>query len=634
VRAQEWWLARLNAPQAWRTSEGAGITVAVLSTGVSATQADLTGDVITGPDYTASGRYAGGPYWGVVGTAVASIIAGHGHGNGNNSGIIGIAPQSKILSVRVTLEYNDPLNATTAITGRLPSAIADGIMYAVNHGAKVVDLPLDAGTFGLAGDAAAAGGSPAEQSAVRYAIEKGVMLVAPAGDNGSQPGQASYPAAYPGVVAVGATGRDGQLASFSSRGSYVSLTAPGVDLMAAAMLPSESFGYAPGYAPISTTSAASAMVAGVAALVMSKYPALPVADVVRALRTGTVAGSEVNAAGALSVAAALSPRGTVTAQPTAAAQAPVARHTMAPARPAALSRAGSGMLASTVLRDAVLSVCGLIVIVAAIVLVTRTRRMRTTGVSSGAGPAGRGLHEQRRGKPVAPGALADASPAGVPLTRGSLGGPLGGGPLAHGPLARGPLTGRSLAGGSLADLPMTGASVAGGSLSVDSLAASSLAAGWPTAAGWQGTGPDEVAHGPDVPRPPRLEPVPKSMRSRSAETGPASPPWAPAPEPGGRGGPGRPVPVMPSSWFPADPALRVRLPSAIPEAPRTPEGFEGPDLTAPFAGRDVLSQSGFGLVAAPVPADYPALGSLSAPTEAFPAVADAEPESDQPDDPA
>jgi hypothetical protein len=363
--------------------------------------------------------------------------------------------------------------------------------------------------------------------------------------------------------------------------------------------------------------------------------------VVRALRTGTVAGSEVNAAGALTVAAALSPRGAATTQPTAAAKAPVVRHTTVPARKSAPSRAGSGMLASTVLRDAVLGVCGLIVIVAAIVLVTRTRRMRTVGVSSAAGPASRGLHEQRRGKPTARGTLAeDVSPAGVPVVRGSLGGALGDGPhtrgpLARGPLARGPLAGRSLAGGSLADLPMTGASVAGGSLTVDSLAASSLAAGWP-AAGWQGTGPGEVAHGPAVPRPPLLEPVPRSVRSRSAETGSASPPWAPAPEPSGRGGPGRPVPVVPSSWFPADPAPGVRLPGGIPDAPRTPEGFEGPDLTSPFAGRDVLSQSGFGLAAAPVPADYPPPGEFSAPTEAFPAVADdaAGPEIDRPDDPA
>src|SRR5580658_8498085 len=253
VRAEEWWLAGLDVPQAWKDSRGAGVTVAVLSTGVSPAQPDLAGDVTTGPDYIQSGRAIGGPYWGICGTAVASIIAGHGHGTGGNSGIMGIAPAAKILSVQVTLEYNDPLNAATSITQRLMQAIADGIVYAANHGAKVIDLPLDPGTFGLAGDDAAAGGSSTELSAVQYALDLGVVLVAPAGDNGGSWDQVNYPASYPGVIAVGAVGRDGRLASFSSNHSYVTLTAPGAKLMAATLLPAQTAGYVAGYAPISTT---------------------------------------------------------------------------------------------------------------------------------------------------------------------------------------------------------------------------------------------------------------------------------------------------------------------------------------------------------------------------------------------
>ena len=643
VRGQEWWLSDLGAEQAWHTSQGTGITVAVLSTGVSAGQLDLAGDVITGPDYTDSGRYSGGPYWGVVGTAVASLIAGHGHGTGDNSGIIGIAPRAKILSIRVTLEYNDPLNATTGITGRLPSAIADGIVYAVNHGAKVIDLPLDAGTFGLAADASAAGGSPAERSAVRYALDKGVVLIAPAGDNGAMPGQASYPAAYPGVVAVGATARDGQPASFSSRNSYVSLTAPGVGLMTASVLPSQSYGYAPGYGPISTTSAASAVAAGVAALVVSKYPQLPVAQVVRALRSSAAGGTEVNAARALSAAATLAPR-FKTAPVRAPAPTPVkprqAVRSTAKPRPAP-PRANAGMLASAVLRDAVLAVCGLIVLIAIFVLATRIRRNRAQesvpGAAPSTGPAGRGLHEYRRGRPEAGSAagnpLAGGSATRHPLAGGSTtrhplaGGsatrhPLAGGPttrpsLAGGPLARGPLT-----GGSLADLPMTGASVGGGSLTVDPLAASSLAAGWPPAtADFPGTGPGEIAHFPAGSGRSLLAPVPRSMRSRLAEGGTSSPPWAPAAEPGA---PGTPVPVIPSGWYPGEPASGIRLPADMPEVPQTPGGFDGPDLTAPFAGRDVLTQSSVGFAAAPVPADF------SAADDAAPDAAD--PDTDQPDD--
>ena len=135
--AGQWWLTSLHVPQAWRAAsvEGAGVTVAVLSTGVSVSQQDLSGAVLTGPDYAGSGRVAGGPFWGFEGTAVAGLIAGHGHGAGGGSGIMGVAPRARILSVPVTLEYDDPLNSDAAITQRLPDAIASGIRYAVAHGA-------------------------------------------------------------------------------------------------------------------------------------------------------------------------------------------------------------------------------------------------------------------------------------------------------------------------------------------------------------------------------------------------------------------------------------------------------------------------------------------------------------------
>ena len=129
----------------------------------------------------------------------------------------------------MTLEYDDPLNSDAAVTRRLPAAIAAGIRYAVGHGATVIALPLDPGTLGSApaGDPAAAGGSAAERAAVSYALAHNVLLVAPAGDNGAGTDAVNYPAAYPGVIAVGATARNGQLAPFTSTRSYVALTAPG-----------------------------------------------------------------------------------------------------------------------------------------------------------------------------------------------------------------------------------------------------------------------------------------------------------------------------------------------------------------------------------------------------------------------
>jgi subtilisin family serine protease len=386
ARAAQWWLPALHIPQAWRDVPGAGkgVTVAVLSTGVDAAHQDLSGAVITGPDYSASGRTAGGPFWGAEGTAVASLIAGHGHGPGGAIGITGVAPGARILSLRVTLEYDDPLNADTAVTRRLPAAIAAGIRYAVGHGARVIALPLDPGTLGPAasGDPAAAGGSPAERAAVSYALSHDVVLVAPAGDNGAGTGTVNYPAAYPGVIAVGATTRNGQLAPFTSVRSYVALTAPGSGLTVAAP--------GGGYASLASTDMASALTAGVAALIRSGFPRLTAAEVAQALergavrpRTRAVPGTgrgALDATGALAAAAAIAaarpvPARTAPPSRTAPAGGPGAAHP-APARPAAARRADMGTLAGSLLRDAVIAAGALIAALAVALSLTRARRRR------------------------------------------------------------------------------------------------------------------------------------------------------------------------------------------------------------------------------------------------------------------
>jgi S-adenosyl-L-methionine hydrolase (adenosine-forming) len=575
ARDQEWWLDSLHVTQAWQKSEGSGITVAVLGTGVDASYPGLAGAVITGPDYTGSGEEAGSPYWGVEGTAVAGIIAAHEGGQG----LAGVAPAAKILSVRVTLEFNDPLATDRALSQRLPDAIAQGIRYAADNGARIIDLPLDPGTLGLTGegDPAAAGGSPAERAAIAYALSKGVVLVAPAGDDGQGPGIVNYPAAYPGVVAVGAIARNGQLASFSTRHSYPLLTAPGVSLVAAT--PPD------GYRTMSSTSTASGIVAGVAALVLSRFPHLTAAQVTQALieSTATTAGGAglpplpprsaagagygtVDAIRAVDTAAIIS----AASQPRQAAR-PAAPHQPARHPVASPHQAAAGSLAGSVLRDAVAGVCVLIILLVVALLVLRSRRdgRGARGVSARkqrdrGGPADRartrGQHENRR-----PGRV-PASDAGAPQR---------------------PQAGR----------PSPPASP-----------------GWASPAGWQGGGIGEIR--PPLSRP-AAAPAPRTYRTNRGAPradGDSGPPWAPAPEPQRLIGP---LPVASASSLPPEPFPGIRLPgdmaapSGAPADSPAPGGF---DLTTPPADFD-LSTPAFGLTP-------PAFGEPSPATEAPPPASD------------
>jgi serine protease len=380
IRNTEWWLSSLHVTQAWASSRGSGITVALLSTGVLTTHPDLTGSVSTGPDYTGSGETSASDTWGIEGTSAASVIAAHGDSTGDAAGLIGIAPAARVLSIRVAFDAADPLTADSADVGRLPDAIAQGIRYAVAQGAKIIDLPLDPSTLASDGAAsgglpAAAGGSAAERSAVSYAQSKGVVLVAPAGDNGEDGNTAGFPASYPGVIALGAVDQHGALAGFSTRLPYVALTAPGVGVTAASR--------PAGYRTMSTTDAASAMVAGIAALIRSRYPALTASQVRQALITGsersaasTQAGAgagTVDALKAMQAAAAIaSPQPTATpSKPAATTPAVVAPITARP-KPSTVG------MAKSALRDAAYAAGALIVLLLGVLLGFRLWRRRSS----------------------------------------------------------------------------------------------------------------------------------------------------------------------------------------------------------------------------------------------------------------
>ena len=411
THATEWWLATMHVPAAARAAHtaGKGVTVAVLSTGVDLSHPDLAGSVTAGPDEAATGREQGSPFWGQEGTAVAGLIAGHGHGHGGAQGLTGIAPAARILSIKVTLEYDDPLTADATAERRLPDAIAAGIRYAVGHGASIIALPLDPGTLGsVSGDPAGAGGSAAERAAVRYALAHDVLLIAPAGDNGAGSGSVNYPAAYPGVMAVGATARDGSLAPFSSTRSYVALTAPGSGQTpgAAGMTDNPVAGLtvtAPGggYQSLASTDMSAALTAGVAALIRSQYPRLDVAEVTRALERGatvpagraaaTGAGwghGRLDAAAAVAAAAAIFaklpvPTPAPSATPSAAATQPAPADTSRPIS----NQADPGRLVRSLSVDLAVGAGVLIACLIGAIIVTRVRRRRRRGRPSGPGSA-------------------------------------------------------------------------------------------------------------------------------------------------------------------------------------------------------------------------------------------------------
>jgi type VII secretion-associated serine protease mycosin len=275
VRNDQWQLGALNAFAAWQHSTGRGVVVAVLDSGVDATHPDLAGQVLPGTDLvdgSTDGRVDPVGH----GTTVAALIAG----KRDEDGVVGLAPDAKILPVRVLDDHNRYEDA---------SIVARGLRWAVDHGATVVNLSLG----GLAH-------SDVLAAALAYAAEKDVVVIACTGNLAQTVGgapQVWYPAREPGVVAVtglrGATG-SGQGAGWldkttESNGDELwsgSLTGPETVLSAPA---ANLVGARPGgYWKVQGTSFAAPLVTGAAALVRSRYQGLSAANVINRL-IGTAA---------------------------------------------------------------------------------------------------------------------------------------------------------------------------------------------------------------------------------------------------------------------------------------------------------------------------------------------------------
>ena len=234
-KEETWGIQRVHAASAWPITEGKGVKVAVIDTGIDYTHPELTGQVDGGysaitktenpADYADDNGH---------GSHVAGTIAAHKDGKG----VVGVAPGARLYAVKV-------LDADGS--GNL-SDVIDGIVWAAKNHMDVANMSLGAPVD-----------SEAMKRAVRFARGSGVVVVAAAGNSG---GSVGFPGAYEDVIAVAASDFQDKLASFSSRGPEVDFIAPGVDILSAKM--------GGGFASYSGTSMASPHVAGLAALAVSQ----------------------------------------------------------------------------------------------------------------------------------------------------------------------------------------------------------------------------------------------------------------------------------------------------------------------------------------------------------------------------
>ena len=244
--SNQWPLQYLKATQAWSITKGSGTTVAVLDTGVESLP-DTQSSLLPGADFSTGTTSSGNGQTDLDGhgTAMAVTIAGAGNVT------TGLAPSAKILPVRITL------GATNG-----PDAMAAGVQYAISQHVSVINISQVVSSE----DSALA-------NAIQDALNSNIIVVAGTGNDGGT--SVSYPAAYPGVVAVGAIDQSGSLWSSSDTGPQVALTAPGVSI------PQEDN---TGSAVSGTgTSASTAYVSATVALIRAAHPSWTAGQVIRDL---------------------------------------------------------------------------------------------------------------------------------------------------------------------------------------------------------------------------------------------------------------------------------------------------------------------------------------------------------------
>lgn len=231
----DWGLANYDIPKQWRDTQGGGVRVAVLDTGIETSHPDLAGSVDDARDFTGS-RYDCEDRVG-HGTHVAGTIGARR----NDQGVVGVAPECRLLVGKV-------LGDDGSGSGQ---SVAAGLDWARDAGADIISMSL--------------GSSRPDQDikdAIGRAVDAGMFVVCAAGNDG-RPDSVNYPARWPETLGIGAVDRHGRVARFSSRGDQVDVCAPGQDVLSAYL--------DGGYAKLSGTSMATPFVSGVVALLVAKH---------------------------------------------------------------------------------------------------------------------------------------------------------------------------------------------------------------------------------------------------------------------------------------------------------------------------------------------------------------------------
>ncbi|MBV1855523.1 S8 family serine peptidase [Catellatospora sp. NEAU-YM18] len=242
----QWFHNYLHTTEAHRTTDGTGVLVAVLDTGV-AHHPDIDASMVPGFDITGVGSPDGRTDTDGHGTSMAGLIAANGR-------VHGIAPGAKVMSVRVQE------SGEGGLTGR--GSLEAGIRWAVEHHASVISISLG-GEFTIT-----------VRNALVMAAEADVVVVAAAG-NTPEAGQVEYPASQPGVIAVGGVDRNGNHSKISVNGKELVIAAPSDDISSTYL--AGKWGHGSG------TSNSTAIVAGAAALIRSKYPDMSATEVIHRL---------------------------------------------------------------------------------------------------------------------------------------------------------------------------------------------------------------------------------------------------------------------------------------------------------------------------------------------------------------